>query len=208
MLYRRHCGKLIFALFIMILAPLCSANGIEGGLSFSERVIFGSACRSSVFLALASPTLRPDLLAVKLTTDQRTLFDSIMSETYWTIGFLGANTASILIAVAIDPFVGSIVGILTLAGYAISSGYMAFGYRDLTAIATASNPYLPDMTIPWFASIGAASFAMGTITAIGLSYSDDTGTATVLAGVCGTISLVSGIVAVVTTFGYSNELGP
>jgi hypothetical protein len=199
-------GLFIVAILIFV-AAFCQATDL-GGLCFSEKIAFGPAFGANTFADLPACAARPDFLNVTLQPEQRKVFDSIIGETYWSIGFLAANTASILITLLVDPFIGSIVGIVTLCGYAISTGNMAIGYGDLIAVSAASNVKLPDTTVPRFASLGAAAFAMGTITAVGLSYTDDTGTATILAGVCGTISLVSGIVAVISTFAVANDIGP
>ncbi len=195
-------------LSLIMFTPACFSEDFTAGLSVSENIMLGSMVDKAAFTNHILLIGRPDSLAASLLPDQQVILQTILSETYWTIGFLTANTASLLIAVAIDPFIGGIIGIITLAGYSISAGNMAFGYRDLAASAAGAGITIPDPTLPWYASIGAAAFAIGSITAIGLSYSDYTGTATTLAYVCGTVSLVSGIIAIVTTFGYVNEAGP
>jgi len=47
---------------------------------------------------------------------------------------------------------------------------------------------------------------MGTITAIGLSFDDDTGAAETLAYICSGISYISGIIAIIKTFSYSKAM--
>ena len=83
---------------------------------------------------------------------------------YSTIA-LGVNTGALLLSF-IAPTAGGIVGILSLGAWSITTGYMAFGYRDLMAALDAAGSDAPSPKKAGYASIGAAAFAMGAITAI------------------------------------------
>lgn len=148
----------------------------------------------------------PDLVASVLTDDQLATFARVMRWNTLSIAALGANTLAFLVTVAVDPFVGGIAGILTLGFWTISTGYMSFGYRDLITDLAASGSEARQPKAQWWESILAASFGMGAITAIGLSFDDDTGVAETLAYVCLGVSTISGILAIVGTFNYAGEV--
>ena len=148
----------------------------------------------------------PDLLASVLTDDQLATFARVMRWNTLSIAALGANTLAFLVAVAVDPFVGGIAGILTVGFWTISTGYMAFGYGDLITDLAASGSKARQPKAQSWESILAASFGIGAITAIGLSFDDDTGVAETLAYVCLGVSTISGILAIVGTFNYAREV--
>jgi len=157
-------------------------------------------------LADKKPEPGPPSRQNELKQDQIGIFNNIMQWNYWSIGMLGANTLSALIALLVDPFTGTILGILTLGGWSITTGFMAYGYRDLSISFATYNTKGIDVTVPFFASIGAASCSLGAITALGFVFDDDTGVAGPMAGVLTLISGISGIVAIVSTFGISEKI--
>ena len=145
-------------------------------------------------------------LGASLNEEQTAHFEkSVRWMKYSTIA-LGVNTGALLLSF-IAPTTGGIVGILSLGAWSITTGYMAFGYRDLMAALDAAGSDAPSPKKAGYASIGAAAFAMGAISAISLSFSDTTGAATVLAYICTAVSGASGIVAIIKTYRYAEEVG-
>lgn len=124
----------------------------------------------------------------------------------WSWAMLGGNVVALILTFTLDdPIVGGILGILTLGGWSATQGMSAFAYRDLAFDRLAEGRDYADVTWPYYAHIGAASFGMGAVTAIGLSFDDNTGTAVVLAGVCSTISWGSGIFAILRDYSLQAE---
>ena len=146
------------------------------------------------------------LLGAALNEEQTAHFEKSVKWMKYSIIALGVNTGALLLSF-IAPTAGGIVGILSLGAWSITTGYMAFGYRDLMTALDAAGSDAPSPKIPGYASIGAAAFAMGAITAISLSFSDTTGAATVLAYICTAVSGASGIVAIIRTRRYAEEVG-
>lgn len=156
------------------------------------------------------PQIYPARLSVSLNDEQMVIFDKLMFWNYMAITALGLNTASVIVAVAVDPLVGGILSILTFGYWTVSTAIMSFSYRDLlldkdAPKAFTSLPDAPPFKIGAFASVGAYAFGLGTITAIGLAFSDTTGVAMTLAYICSAISSISGIIAIIQTFSYSKE---
>ena len=213
--------RMILGIFLvlMVLVP-----GLAGAQAFSSMQGSGAAEVSADFLrvpflpGLAGSLFVPDTdiktgvpigidyLGYKLEAKEYEKFSRVLLWTKISIGMLALNTASIIVTAAVDPLAGAIVAILSLTGWNISTAYMAFNYRDITNMLKKrdEDDILP--TTPMISSIMAYAFGMGAITAIGLSFSDDTGAAAVLTYVCSAVSGISGIVAIVSTFMYSNKI--
>jgi hypothetical protein len=184
--------------------------------SFSDSPLPGSPTATGPFVAsfslpggpkpgrVSSP--QASLPGAVLNEEQTAHFEkSVMWMKYSTIA-LGVNTGALLLSF-IAPTAGGIVGILSLGAWSITTGYMAFGYRDLMAALDAAGSDAPSPKKAGYASSGAAAFAMGAISAISLSFSDTTGTATVLAYICTALSGASGIIAIIKTYRYAEEVG-
>ena len=112
-----------------------------------------------------------------------------------------------VVAVALNEWVGLFMGISSLGFWSFTNGMTAFAHRDyFSHLVISRQADVPPNTLPYFASIGGASFGMGAITAIGLIFTDSTNTAAVLAGVCGGLSVVSGVAGIITTFMYDKAV--
>ena len=148
----------------------------------------------------------PNYLGYKLEAKEYEKFSRALLWTKISMGMLALNTASIVLTTEVDLLTGAIISILSFTGWTISMAYMSFNYRDMTNMLKkrGKDDILP-MT-PMISSLIAYAFGMGTITAIGLSFSDDTGVAAVLAYACAAVSGISGIVAIVSTFTYSSRI--
>jgi len=138
-----------------------------------------------------------------LPEDQLAHFAKVMRWKRLTIIALGINTGSLLVA-AIEPFVGNILGILSLGFYTISAGYMAFGYIDLMGAQHLTAEEEPDPRPAYLASVLTAGFGMGALTALGLAF--ESGFAAVLGLICTAASGVSGIVAIIRTNRYAEVI--
>ena len=164
----------------------------------------------SVSALLAFPTLfglgQPALLSAELDEGETVHFEKSVRWMKYSMIALGVNTGALVLSF-IAPTAGGIVGIMSLGAWSITTYYMAFGYRDLTAALDEAGSDAPRPTVAGYASLGAAAFAVGAVTAIGLSFSDTTGAATVLAYICTAVSGVSGIVGIVKTYRYAEEVG-
>jgi len=195
--------------FVFILVPFLLPAKDLSGLSIFNTA--DSQQMEEMNTSILLPKINPELLSVSLDDVQMVIFDKVMFWNYMAITALGINTASLVVAVAVDPLVGGILSILSFGYWTVSTGVMSFSYRDLLLDKEAPKAftYLPDAP-PFktgaFAALGAYAFGIGTITAIGLSFSDDTGAAATLAYVCGGISSISGIIAIIQTFSYSKDV--
>ena len=194
---------------VFILVPFLMPAQELSGLSIFDTA--NSQQIEKMNTSILFPQVHPELLSISLNDMQMVIFDKVMFWNYMSITALGINTASVIVAVAVDPLVGGILSLLSFTYWTISTGCMSFAYRDLLLDMDAPKAYtfLPDAP-PFktgaFAAIGAYAFGIGTITAIGLSFSDETGTAATLAGICSAISSISGIVAIIQTFSYSKDV--
>ena len=194
---------------VFILVPFLLPAQDLSGLSIFDTA--NSQQIEKLNTSIILPQIHPELLNVSLNNEQMAIFNKVMFWNYMSITALGINTASVIVAVAVDPFLGGILSLLSFTYWTISTGCMSFAYRDLILDPDAPKAftYLPDAP-PFktgaFAALGAYAFGIGTITAIGLSFSDETGTAATLAYICSAISSISGIVAIIQTFSYSKEV--
>jgi hypothetical protein len=196
-------------ILVFILVPFLLPAQDLSGLSIFDTA--DSQQIEKINTSIPLPQIHPELLSVSLNNEQMAIFDKVMFWNYMSITALGINTASVLVAVAVDPLVGGILSLLSFTYWTISTGCMSFSYRDLLLDKDAPKaftflPDAPPFKTGAFAALGAYSFGIGTITAIGLSFSDETGAATVLAYICSGISSISGIIAIVQTFSYSKDV--
>lgn len=126
-----------------------------------------------------------------------------------SIFFLVGNVASLPITFAVDELAGGMVALVTFSGWMISHGMAAFAYRDLDLSYLLNGTTAPSTKTPRYSHILAASFGVGAMTAIGLSFSDSSGAGAAVAmiSICSFVSWVSGIVGIVTTHGYAKKVG-
>lgn len=198
----------VLVLVFIVIPFLLPAQDLSG-LSIFDTV--NSQQIEKINTSLLLPQIHPECLSISLNNEQMVIFDKVMFWNYMAIAALGVNTASVLVAVAVDPLIGGILSLLSFTYWTISTGGMSFSYRDLILDPDAPKaftflPDAPPFKTGAFASLGAYAFGIGTITAIGLSFSDDTGAATTLAYICSAISSISGIIAIVQTFSYSKDV--
>jgi len=153
------------------------------------------------FTAAAGGGLSP--LGSVVPDDQLQIFSKVMRWKRLTIVALGINTGAILVAF-IEPFVGNILGILSLGFYTISAGYMAFGYVDLISVQNLTEAVEPNARPAYMASVITAGFGMGALTALGFAF--DSSFAAVLGMICTAVSGVSGIVAIIRTNRYAEAI--
>jgi hypothetical protein len=126
----------------------------------------------------------------------------------WALVSFGASVGAALTAIAIDPFVGGILGILSLGGLSIFEGLSVLEYNKLLLSQDGLGNQVPDFSLPRVSGIASAGLAMGALTAISLSFDDSSGVAVVLAGICTTGAWVSGGISYFTTKAYLRENAP
>ncbi|GEM_PF-5868412 len=204
-----HSRRAISGVFLVLLflAPgLMSAEGSSADLATLGFETPNFSLGASFLPGLANSFFVPDYLGYKLQPKEYEKFSEVMLWTKIGMGMFALNTAALIVTTVIDPLVGGIVSILSFGGWTLSTAFMAFNYRDINTMLTkrGEDSILP--TVPAISSLIAYAFGMGTITAIGLSFSDYTGVAEALAYVCSAVSSISGIVAIVSTFTYSNKI--
>jgi hypothetical protein len=183
-----------------------SASG-DGG-----TFLRGLSLRFDLSAALAFPllyntaVLQASSLGAELNSAQTDHFAKAVRWMKYSIIALGVNTGALVLSF-IDPFAGAIAGIISLGAWSITTGFMAWSYRDLIGSLESEGSDAPKPDMAFYTSIGAAAFAMGALTAINLSFSDTSGVSTALAYICTGVSGVSGIIAIVKTYRYAEEVG-
>lgn len=129
----------------------------------------------------------------------------LMSSLSWLMLFSGV--ASIPVALLVDPHeIGDILLILSLGGWTLTQGFAAFPFKDLEASIKETGSVVPGFGVPMFSHVLSFSLGMGAVTAAGMIFTDDTGTAVTLMAICGVLSWLTGTVANFASYGYYASL--
>lgn len=144
---------------------------------------------------------------VSLSEEGRRLVDKAVFWSWMSIGGFGASTLSLIVTHFVDKTVGGMLSLISVGFWSASNLATAFVHRNISNEIAVNSPEAPRPVTAGVAALVGGIFGAGALTAISLTFGNDTGAAEIAAYIGFGLSTLAGGYGIFKTFEYASAAG-